>query len=412
MKVLSLDSQFFYLLTICLLVIVCSLLFFKVKIKEQWVATLLLLYFISYLYLISITYIFVYYGTPKLAHTLRTGHIATLIMPPISYYYTAKLVNQKKWHFLDVFHFIPLLLYVIDMSPFFTLSASEKWSIFSKMDAVEYRLGFSQGFFMPKYGHILIRILLVLTYWIAQLKIIINVKRQKEKLSNNLVAKYAYKWLFIFLFAQALIFIIPFLGMLLKNAQLETVLFSFATCVSMSVQCFYLLLHPELLSVQSLFQPYSEPTPNSAVNFSIPAENNSELLLDKTSAAKQPQGEIIINAQELAIIEEKIAEVMNTKQPYLKGKYFLHQLSIDTNISSNKLSYYINKKHSTNFSEFLNRYRIALFIEKVKNGEHNFKTLEAIAFDCGFESRITFIRAFKKEKGITPSGFLNTFKGA
>jgi AraC-like DNA-binding protein len=54
----------------------------------------------------------------------------------------------------------------------------------------------------------------------------------------------------------------------------------------------------------------------------------------------------------------------------------------------------------------LNRYRVNLFIEKIEHQENKLKTLEAIATECGFQSRATFVRAFKKEKGITPSEYI------
>jgi AraC-like DNA-binding protein len=43
--------------------------------------------------------------------------------------------------------------------------------------------------------------------------------------------------------------------------------------------------------------------------------------------------------------------------------------------------------------------------EKIKEGELKQFTLEALALSAGFHSRITFIRAVKKLKGVTPSEY-------
>ena len=42
--------------------------------------------------------------------------------------------------------------------------------------------------------------------------------------------------------------------------------------------------------------------------------------------------------------------------------------------------------------------------------EPDAKTLEALSAESGFQSRSTFIRAFKKSKGITPSEFVHSIK--
>jgi AraC-like DNA-binding protein len=45
---------------------------------------------------------------------------------------------------------------------------------------------------------------------------------------------------------------------------------------------------------------------------------------------------------------------------------------------------------------------------KFANGEHKKSTLLGIAYDCGFNSKATFNRAFKKNTGKTPKEFLES----
>ena len=59
-----------------------------------------------------------------------------------------------------------------------------------------------------------------------------------------------------------------------------------------------------------------------------------------------------------------------------------------------------------NFNDFVNEKRAEAVIEKLKNGEHISNTLLSIALDCGFNSKTTFNRAFKKHTGITPKQFI------
>jgi AraC-like DNA-binding protein len=64
-----------------------------------------------------------------------------------------------------------------------------------------------------------------------------------------------------------------------------------------------------------------------------------------------------------------------------------------------------------NFNDYLNKYRLEMVTARLDAGENAQKTLEAIALECGFQSRVTFIRAFKKAYGVTPTEYLNQKKG-
>ena len=59
-----------------------------------------------------------------------------------------------------------------------------------------------------------------------------------------------------------------------------------------------------------------------------------------------------------------------------------------------------------NFNDFINHYRIEAVKEKLKKGEHKTSTLLGIAFDCGFNSKATFNRAFKKSTTVSPKDYL------
>jgi AraC-like DNA-binding protein len=47
-------------------------------------------------------------------------------------------------------------------------------------------------------------------------------------------------------------------------------------------------------------------------------------------------------------------------------------------------------------------------IKKLKSGEQQRQTLLGIAYDCGFNSKATFNRSFKKVTGKTPKEHIDT----
>ena len=59
-----------------------------------------------------------------------------------------------------------------------------------------------------------------------------------------------------------------------------------------------------------------------------------------------------------------------------------------------------------NFNDFVNKYRVEEVKKAFDNGDHKKSTLLGIAFDCGFNSKATFNRAFKKNTGLSPKDYL------
>ena len=160
--------------------------------------------------------------------------------------------------------------------------------------------------------------------------------------------------------------------------------------VMLSVQMYYLLFHPEVL--------YGDGFRNSS-RLPLPRIGNAIVrIVEKTTTTRVTGG--------IEELTARLNEHMVNNRSYLRPGYKLRDLAEETGISMARLSGHINKNHGTNFSGYLNELRIGHAIGKMRDNEHRMKTLEAIAEESGFQNRITFIRAFKKSKGMIPSRFL------
>ena len=99
-------------------------------------------------------------------------------------------------------------------------------------------------------------------------------------------------------------------------------------------------------------------------------------------------------------------DLMNEKALYTNAQLSLVDVSKELNTNSRNISQIINQGFEMNFNDFINKYRSQAMVEKIKNGEHDRKTLLSLAFECGFNSKSTFNRAFKKYTGKTPMQFI------
>lgn len=57
------------------------------------------------------------------------------------------------------------------------------------------------------------------------------------------------------------------------------------------------------------------------------------------------------------------------------------------------------------FNDYINGYRVEEYLQKIATPQYQHLTLLAVAFECGFNSKTTFNRAFKKMTGKAPSAF-------
>ncbi len=101
---------------------------------------------------------------------------------------------------------------------------------------------------------------------------------------------------------------------------------------------------------------------------------------------------------------------MKEERLYLQAELSLSELAKHLKVNNNQLSACINQLHQKNFNDYINGLRIQEFERIAQSNNAQQFTLLAIAFDCGFNSKTTFNRAFKKEKGMTPKQYLDEKK--
>lgn len=105
---------------------------------------------------------------------------------------------------------------------------------------------------------------------------------------------------------------------------------------------------------------------------------------------------------------EKIKEFFIAEKPYLNANLNLKQLGGQLNYTPNQLSEIINNGFHKNFNDFVNEYRVNEVKAALDAGQHNQKSLVGIAMDCGFNSKPTFNRVFKKLSGISPTQYIKS----
>lgn len=133
-----------------------------------------------------------------------------------------------------------------------------------------------------------------------------------------------------------------------------------------------------------------------------------ELNFTEIEAEEIEERKTLLSEKDLERLKAKLHNLMQNDKLYLEPNLTLTDLSKQLGVNSTVLSYAINNGFSKNFNDFVNEFRINEVKEKFKNADDS--TLLGVAFDCGFNSKATFNRAFKKFTGVSPKGFLQIQK--
>lgn len=127
------------------------------------------------------------------------------------------------------------------------------------------------------------------------------------------------------------------------------------------------------------------------------AEATSNIQNGKTDAEPQIKYAKIIALIEKTIIEDKL---------YLSHELNLENLAEKLSVNRSYLSKAVNQVYKENFNGFINELRVKESIKLMTLKESDKLSIEGIAMSVGFNNRTSFINAFKKYTGVTPSYFI------
>lgn len=92
------------------------------------------------------------------------------------------------------------------------------------------------------------------------------------------------------------------------------------------------------------------------------------------------------------------------EKPYLNPDLNMTLLSEKLRIPKHHLTEVLNGNIGKNFFQFVNEYRIEEVKQKLSNPKNPY-SIEAIGYECGFNSKSTFFSVFKNITGQTPSEY-------
>jgi len=147
-----------------------------------------------------------------------------------------------------------------------------------------------------------------------------------------------------------------------------------------------------------------QPIENEKLTKIIYEIAGNEIANDKQKSKYQKS---TLNESSILRIHESLQIIMQTAKLFKNAELTLDDLATSLNVSPNHLSQIINSIENKNFYDYINKLRVDEFMKLIDMVENQKFTLLSLAFECGFNSKTSFNRNFKKVTGFTPSEYLN-----
>lgn len=301
-----------------------------------------------------------------------------IIVSVFLYLYTRYQTNNIQFQWRELLHFVPAAIIFLIYVRFFFSSPSQKLDVMQKKGA---------GYEFENFLRVAIIYISGIIYSILSLRILVKYRRNiKNEFSNT--EKIEFNWL-VFLIIGILI--IWFVVLFIQENKI----------ISISSTIFVILLGYFGISQVNVFGPKAIPSSN-VISVSNKMEEHKE---PETSPRPEKYQYSNLSDEESLQIHEQLLKILENKKPYLNPELTLAELAKLIPTHPNKLSEVINRYEKQKFYDLINERRIQEFLRLLNMPENKQYTLMSLAYDCGFNSKASFNRNFKKYTGKTPSEY-------
>lgn len=290
---------------------------------------------------------------------------------PLLYFYFKRISEEYKFKVKDLIHVLPSVLLFLYFLPIYLLDTDQKLHLLYNRDDILHSVLTSV---------VILKNISLVFYAYLIFKIYKRNVKQKEgqhieilNWQRNMMIMNIVYVVFYLIYGIALISIV------MVNILIYPQIF----CMAMII--LYVggiaFIQPKVFSKQYIFSPFKRKYIKSGLttNFSIE-------------------------------LKEQLIYLLNNDKIYKEPDLTLEVLSERLDTTRHNTSQVINEHFNMNFFTLINKFRITEALEILKSDFNNNLKIIDVAYDVGFNNKVTFNKAFKAETGKTPSQHLQDIR--
>lgn len=298
----------------------------------------------------------------------------SLILGPLVYFYVKSITNPEfKFHKKDIWHAIPWLTYVTSQVFIYIYDAQQPGFDEVQNGILYIKINFSIGIYM-----VILGVISRFAYFFLAVKVFYHFRDKIKQFFSN-TYKVELNWLRNFLVVYLALF-------LLKIIFIFTNQFFFQ--LTWTQNWWWYLAASIVVVYLGMMGSFADLGKLSELTFVEPE------LEERKSEEK-----------EILPLKKKLEDYMDEEKAFLNPELTLPELSKMISIPANQLSKVINSGFDKNFNDFVNEYRVEEVKIALSDPAFSHFSILGIAFECGFNSKATFNRVFKKFTGNSPSEY-------
>jgi AraC-like DNA-binding protein len=309
-------------------------------------------------------------------------------------YIRRSIKKNEKYKKIDLLHFIPFVVSLINILPYFFVPFSEKLlfgqEVIENTDFTRFTGG---NLFYDFSVSAFIRVILFLGYSIASAQLLYKNWKNQNQESTPIKKKNLIKWL-IFLNITGFVFVVSLLFLtidfysykIIEKTEINEFVFT-------SMAGFTLFLIPIVL----FFYPQ--------VVYGVP------ISLGKTNNNTVEEPKIEIQEDDpVAVLANRIVEYFEKRKPFKNPDFSMDDLVGYLKESKSLVYKSLNDVIGEKFTDIRTRYRITHAKKLLATQDKSNITLQEIWTESGFSSKTNFFTTFKEETGMTPTEFIKNQK--
>jgi AraC-like DNA-binding protein len=314
------------------------------------------------------------------------GFSLPLVHGPFLYLYTMQQTSSVPFNKKQLLHFLPVLLSFLLFAEFYFLPLDQKIEVFRQKGEA-----FKTQSLITLYGIYvsgIVYIILSLGRLLKYRKSLIHQFSNTEKIN--------FTWLLYLIIWMVIVWI----AILFEHE--EKMIFGAASLFVLWLGYFGIKQGKVFSQNPSGFREESLTTNRNdtekVMKMDLPVFN------DNSDSSKYQKS--TLSEQDASSIHERLMHLMAEQKPYKNPDLTLNELAGILDVHPNYLSQVINSKEKKSFYDLINELRVEEFIKLISQPSNLQYTLLAISYDCGFNSKASFNRNFKKYTGLTPRDYV------
>ena len=304
-------------------------------------------------------------------HSYLMSTCFSFLYGPLLYFYLQRITQQYQFKKRDLLHLLPTLPLLLYLVPIYFMSAEDKLSMM--LQRVSTGLNAADATYMTIIVVLKLASLLVYGYFIR--KIYLNAKDRAEMDSTNKSWLRNFYGLHILYIGTYAVY-----GLLITN-QIASGFLYHTQVVSMSLMV--------------LFLGFSATVQPRVFSGLISLKNQLFYKYEKSGLTKSLSNEL----------KENLLHIFDVQKVYKENDLSLESLAERLNTTRHNTSQVINEHFGMNFHELVNKYRIQEAKYILETDRKKSLHIIDVAYEVGFNNKVTFNKAFKKDTHLTPSEY-------